>query len=90
MAANLFRLTETEAKIKNENVKGQWKLEKTAEDVGRKVRSTMLSISGTRPELLPAAQDIKKVQSGLKKTHKEFVKLDGKKKKLLKPKPETK
>jgi len=30
---------------------------------------------------LPPAQDIKEVQSGLKKTHKEFSKLDGKTKK---------
>ena len=79
MAANLFRLTETEAKIKNESVKGQHRLEATAEEVGRTVRSTMMKISSTRPELLPAAPDIKQVQSGIKKTRKEFGKLDSKK-----------
>src|ERR1019366_4017558 len=79
MAANLFRLTETEAKIKNESVRGQNRLEATAEEVGKAVRNTMMRISSTRPELLPPAQDIKKVQSGLKRTRKEFGKLDEKK-----------
>lgn len=83
MAANLFRLTETEAKIKNDKVTGQRRLEQTAETVGRHVRSTMMELSGTRPELLPSAPDIKQVQSGLKKTHREFGKLDGKRKKGL-------
>jgi DNA-damage-inducible protein D len=52
LAANLFRITETEAKIKNEGVRGQAALEHTAERVGQKVRSTMMEISSTRPELL--------------------------------------
>jgi DNA-damage-inducible protein D len=85
MAANLFRLTETEAKIKNESVKGQQRLEMTAEKVGKAVRETMMRISSTRPELLPAAQDIKQVHSGLKKTRKEFGKLDDKRKLSSKP-----
>ncbi|MGO8794013.1 MAG: BRO family protein [Candidatus Sulfotelmatobacter sp.] len=88
MAANLFRLTETEAKIKNEDVQGQRRLEQTAEAVGRRVRTTMMELSGTRPEYLPVATDIKQVQSGLKKTQKEFGKLDGKKKRAL-PKART-
>jgi DNA-damage-inducible protein D len=80
MAANLFRLTETEAKIKNDSIRGQNPLERAAEHVGRRVRQTMMEISRTRPELLAPATDIKQVQSGLKKTQKEFGKLDGKKK----------
>lgn len=84
MAANLFRLTETEAKIKNDSVRGQNRLEATAEEVGRAVRNTMMRISSTRPELLPPASDIKQVQSGLKKTRKEFGKLDDKKRLLPK------
>ena len=83
LAANLFRLTETEAKISNENVKGQRNLEQAAESVGRTVRDTMIRTSGTRPEYLASATDIKQVQSGLKKTHKEFTKIDGKNRKSL-------
>jgi DNA-damage-inducible protein D len=83
LAANLFRITETEAKIANDRVRGQRDLEHAAHLVGRTVRETMIRISGTRPELLPAAKDIKQVQSGLKRTHKEFAKLDDPKKRTL-------
>jgi len=78
LAANLFRLTETEAKIRNENVRGQKRLENTAEQVGRTVRSTMIRTSGSRPEHLPLADDIKLVRRGLKAAHKEFKKIDEK------------
>ena len=40
------------------------------------MRKAMLEISGTRPEELPLAEDIKKVKSGLKQTHKKFKKID--------------
>lgn len=76
MAANLFRLSETEAKIKNENVRGQQALERAAETVGRTVRETMLRTSGTAPENLPIAKDIKQVRSGLKKANRELKKID--------------
>jgi DNA-damage-inducible protein D len=80
MAANLFRVTETEAKIKNERVRGQAALEWAAETVGRKVRETMLQTSGTAPENLPIAEDIKQVRSKLKKANRELRKIDGHKK----------
>jgi DNA-damage-inducible protein D len=70
LAANLFRITQTEAKI------DQALLEDVAEDVGRRVRKTMIEISGTHPEALPPAEDIRKLRRGLKKTEKEFAKLD--------------
>jgi len=66
LAANLFRITQTDAKIKNDRVRGQSALETTAEDVGKKVRKTMHEISGQRPENLPPQEDIKKVRDGLK------------------------
>jgi DNA-damage-inducible protein D len=78
LAANLFRITETEAKIKNEGVKGQAKLENAAHTVGATVRETMYKLSKTRPELLPSDTDIKEVQKSLKRTHREFTKLDKK------------
>jgi DNA-damage-inducible protein D len=85
LTANLFRLTETEAKITNNGVRGQRNLDSIAEEVGRTARETMIRLSGTKPEYLPAATDIKQVQNGLKKTHKEFTKLDGNKKRLQPP-----
>ena len=76
LAANLFRITQTEAKITQEKIRGQTALEKTAHIVGRKVRETMIDISGNRPEDLRPARDINEVRRGLKKTEKEFAKLD--------------
>lgn len=63
LAANLFRITQTEAKVRNENIRGQSALEKTAEKVGKQVRQTMEDISGQRPEELPRAEDIRKIKS---------------------------
>jgi DNA-damage-inducible protein D len=76
LAANLFRVTQTESKIRNENIKGQNNAEIAAENVGRKVRQTMLEISGTVPEQLPKSEDIKKVKSALKSSHTDFKKID--------------
>jgi DNA-damage-inducible protein D len=76
LAANLFRVTETEAKIKNEGVRGQPALERAAHDVGHRVRQTMIDTSGTYPENLAVAEDIKSVRSGLKKASREMKKID--------------
>lgn len=81
LAANLFRLTQTEEKIRNEDIRGQRPLERAAEHVGKEVRATMIRLSGTKPEQLPPEQDIKQVRSGLKKAGKEFARLDNPKKK---------
>ncbi len=66
LAANLFRLTQTEEKIKRDGVRGQLHLEETAEKVGKMVRKTMAEISGQKPEDLPAHEDIREVRKGLK------------------------
>ncbi len=76
LAANLFRITQTEAKIRNERVSGQTRLENTAHEVGRTVRRTMIELSNTRPEELAPAGDIKLVRSNLKETHRSMKKLD--------------
>lgn len=76
LAANLFRITQTEEKIKKEGIKGQRGLETTAKSVGRKVRKTMKEISGSVPEALPTAQDIKKVKTGIKHTARGLGKID--------------
>lgn len=76
LAANLFRITQTEEKIRNEDIQGQRPLERTHEAVGKEVRATMRRIGGTLPEHLPLSDDITKVRSGLKRASKEFAKLD--------------
>ena len=72
LAGNLFRLTETEAKLKGENIHGQRPAENVAYQVGSKVRSMMIENTGTRPELLPLSGDIHHVRKGLKQTAKEL------------------
>lgn len=76
LAANLFRITQTHAKIRNEKLHGQLRLERAAEDVGDTVRRTMIKISGKPPESLPPAEDIRQVRSKLKQARREFGKLD--------------
>lgn len=76
LAANLFRVTQTEEKIRVDSVRGQPALERTAENVGHEVRATMIRISGTRPEDLPPVEDIKSVHKKLKSSHREIRKLD--------------
>jgi DNA-damage-inducible protein D len=80
LAANLFRITQTELKIKQDNIKGQSRLEVAAETVGKKVRKTMLDISGIAPEQLTTAEDIKKVKKELKDKSKQIKSIDKKSK----------
>lgn len=84
LAANLFRVTQTEAKMKRDGIKGQKMAEKTANEVGRTVRNTMRSISGQVPEQLEKVEDIKKLKTGLKATSAGLLK--GKKAAKKKPK----
>lgn len=79
LAANIFRVTQTEAKIRNQNIKGQVALENAAETVGRAVRNVMIQNTGTAPEDLKLSQEkINKIQSNIKKTHKALTKHDKK------------
>ena len=80
LAANLFRVTQTEEKIRLQKIRGQKSLEGAAEEVGKRVRQTMMEISGTKPETLPPAEDIRTVHKQLKASHREIKKLDGPKK----------
>lgn len=59
LAANLFRATQTEEKLKRENIKGKQKANQTHYEVGKKVRKTIAEIGGTMPENLPKAESIK-------------------------------
>lgn len=63
LAANLFRATQTEERLRRENIKGKDKANKTHFEVGAKVRKTIEEIGGTMPENLPVADSIKKLDS---------------------------
>ncbi len=60
LAANLFRATQTEEKLRRENIKGKQKANETHYDIGKKVRKTIQEIGGVMPENLPVAGSIKK------------------------------
>jgi len=62
LAANLFRATQTEEKLKRENIKGKQKANQTHFEVGKKVRKTIEEIGGTMPENLPVADSVKKLK----------------------------
>lgn len=68
LAANLFRATQTEGKLKREKIKGKQKANQTHFEVGKKVRQTIKELGGTMPEDLPAHESIKKVETKMQKT----------------------
>jgi DNA-damage-inducible protein D len=67
LGANLFRITQTEAKLRRENILGQSQASETHFMVGSKVRQTIKDIGGTMPEKLPMEKHIKEVKKNLKK-----------------------
>jgi DNA-damage-inducible protein D len=53
LAANLFRATQTEAKLKRDNIQGKANANQTHYAVGKEVRDTIQRLGGTMPEDLP-------------------------------------
>lgn len=68
LAANLFRATQTDAKLRRENIQGKEKANQTHYEVGRKVRQTIAELGGTMPENLPTPdKSIKQIEHEQKK-----------------------
>ena len=67
LAANLFRATQTEEKLRRENVRTKAMANRIHGDVGRKVRRTIHELGGAMPENLPVAESIRKVEIREKK-----------------------
>ena len=69
LAANLFRATQTEEKLRRDNVQGKDKANEIHYEVGSKVRKTIEELGGTMPENLPTPEksmkEIEKVQKKL-------------------------
>lgn len=59
LAANLFRATQADAKLKRENIFGQLNANQAHLAVGKKVRQTIRELGGAMPESLPTVDDIK-------------------------------
>lgn len=56
LAANLFRATQTEAKLRRENIQGKNEANRTHFNVGKEVRDTIERLGGTMPEDLPTPE----------------------------------
>lgn len=74
LAANLFRITQTDEKIKKDNVKGDTQAASAHFMVGGKVRQTIKDIGGTTPENLAPERNIKELKSEKKKILKDAKK----------------
>ena len=53
LAANLFRITQTDEKLKNDNITGELNANKTHYNMGRDIRKFIKKQGGTMPEDLP-------------------------------------
>lgn len=68
LAANLFRATQTEEKLKRDAVHGKREANQTHHEVGAKVRQTIKELGGTMPEALPTPEKgIKQIEREQKK-----------------------
>ena len=56
LAANLFRITQTEQKLKRENINTEEDSNNTHYEVGSKIRQTIKELGGTMPEDLPTPE----------------------------------
>ena len=76
LAANLFRVTQTEERIKNKKITGQSNLEQTHFQVGKEVREIIQKNVGKNPESLPLEKQLSDVKKQLKDGHKKMLKED--------------
>jgi len=81
LAANLFRVTQTEERIKNKSVSGQANLEQTHFQVGKEVREIIQRNVGKNPENLDQEKQLPEVKKELKAGYKKMRDEDKKGKK---------
>ena len=63
LAANLFRATQTDEKLRRENIQGKQAAYEAHYEVGKKVRQTIKELGGTMPEDLPTpAKSISQIE----------------------------
>ncbi len=72
LVANLFRISQTEQKLKRDNIKTEKDANKTHYDVGAKIRKTIKELGGTMPEELPTPK--KSLKQLEKESKKELLK----------------
>lgn len=73
LAANLFRATQTDDKLRRENIQGKEEANKTHYEVGKAVRKTIKDLGGSMPEDLPVPK------KSVKQIEKEKQRIKGRK-----------
>ena len=69
LIANLFRISQTEQKLRKDNIKGEKEANLTHYEVGKKVRKAIADIGGTMPENFPTPKkSLKELEKENKKT----------------------
>ena len=68
LAANLFRITQTDEKLKKDNIKGENNANKTHYKIGKNIREVIIKNGATLPEKLPTpAKSLKELEKERKK-----------------------
>ena len=74
LIANLFRISQTEQKLINDNVEGEQKANITHYNIGKNIREVIKKNGGTLPENLPtpnkSLKELEKIQTGIKTNYK--------------------
>lgn len=78
LAANLFRATQTEEKLRRDKINGKAAANRTHLEVGKKVRQTIKEIGGTMPEAYEPVESIKDARKRLKAEEKAAKQLETK------------
>jgi len=66
LAANLFRITQTDEKLKKDKIKGDGEAQRTHNMVGSKIRKIIKEIGGELPENIKPEKHIKEVKKEIK------------------------
>ena len=74
LAANLFRITQTESRLKKDNICSEKEANKTHYNIGKNIREVIAKNGGTMPEDLPTPK--KSLKQLEKENNKNFKKLD--------------
>ena len=78
LASNLFRIVQTESKLKRENVKGESNANELHFNVGRIVRNAIKQSGGTMPENLPTpSKSLKQIKKENKLNYSKMEKIGG-------------
>lgn len=68
LAANLFRTTQTDEKLRRDNIRGKQAACEIHYQVGKRIRQTIRELGGTMPEDLPTPEkNVKEIERELER-----------------------